>query len=446
FRIPFEYINEMQDNRFMVDRVEGEVFGLGINVGDNDSGARDHMIQWSAAHADSVHSRPIGLGSATFMANNVVKLEAVSPRDPAIVNPNADDWYTPPALTFAINIDAEKDEFYETLTGPENGYVYIPMRSYLTEIGTPPDDDADLSARVWFAWDEDYLYCYGEVKDDVVSGAAGDRFSNDCIELKFDPDPSSGEGNGTANARITGIGYDMGFDSVGVDNVNGSGHLEDAAGNDWVVTAGDYARRITSDGYVVEFRIPFEYINEMQDNRFMVDRVEGEVFGLGINVGDNDSGARDHMIQWSAAHADSVHSRPIGLGSATFMANNVIKLEAVSPRDPAVVNDSADVWYNPGVVGVKTEPAIAKDYYLSQNYPNPFNPNTNIQFSIPGSEFVSLKIYNSLGQEVEQLISEEMNAGVYTAVWDASKLASGIYYYQIKAGQFVQTRKLVLLK
>ena len=83
---------------------------------------------------------------------------------------------------------------------------------------------------------------------------------------------------------------------------------------------------------------------------------------------------------------------------------------------------------------------------LKQNYPNPFNPRTNIQFSIPKPEFVTLKIYNLLGQDVVTLVSDKLTPGIYKHTWDASGFASGIYYYKIKAGQFVKSKKLLLLK
>jgi hypothetical protein len=321
----------------------------------------------------------------------------------------------------------------------------MPAASYLPEIGTPPRNNTDISAKLWFPYDEDYLYCYAEVKDDTVSAASADRFQNDCVELKFDPDPAAGAGTATSNCRITAKGADNAENPAGVDNLNGSGHLEDANGVDLVTTPDDYARRLTSDGYVLEFRVPFNYINEMQDSRFMVARLENAVFGMAINIGDNDTGTRNHMIQWSAGHKDAVHSEAKYCGSATFLANHVLKLETVSPRDPSIVNDSADVWYTLPT-GIKYEPTIAESFYLSQNYPNPFNPNTTFKFSLPKASHVTLTIYNTMGQEVAQLISRELSAGTYTTEWNASGVASGIYYYQVKAGNLVQTRKLVLLK
>lgn len=87
-----------------------------------------------------------------------------------------------------------------------------------------------------------------------------------------------------------------------------------------------------------------------------------------------------------------------------------------------------------------------KEFLLYQNYPNPFNPSTTITFSIPNEEFVSLKVFNSLGEEVAELINETKPAGNYSVAFDASKLSSGIYFYTINAGNFVETKKMILLR
>jgi hypothetical protein len=83
---------------------------------------------------------------------------------------------------------------------------------------------------------------------------------------------------------------------------------------------------------------------------------------------------------------------------------------------------------------------------LKQNYPNPFNPTTNIEFSIPNSEFVTLKVYNILGEEVARLVSEKLAAGQYKYDWDARKLASGVYLYRLKASEYVDVKKMILMK
>ena len=99
------------------------------------------------------------------------------------------------------------------------------------------------------------------------------------------------------------------------------------------------------------------------------------------------------------------------------------------------------------VTGISDNPSTAlAGYSLLQNYPNPFNPTTTIKFSVPKTMHVSLSIYNSMGQEVTKLISKDMYAGVYSTEWNASAFASGVYYYRIIAGNFIETKKLLLLK
>jgi len=89
---------------------------------------------------------------------------------------------------------------------------------------------------------------------------------------------------------------------------------------------------------------------------------------------------------------------------------------------------------------------IPTEYALYQNYPNPFNPLTKIGFQIPNFEFVSLKIYDLLGREVAVLANEEKQPGVYELHFDASNLSSGIYYYKLVSGNFIETKKMVLIK
>jgi hypothetical protein len=107
----------------------------------------------------------------------------------------------------------------------------------------------------------------------------------------------------------------------------------------------------------------------------------------------------------------------------------------------------AKIYKRTFVVSVEElDSEIPVDYKLEQNFPNPFNPSTTIQFSIPKQSFVKLEIFNTLGEKVSTLVSEELNIGNYKYEWNAENLSSGIYYYKLTAKEFVQTRKLVLLK
>jgi len=94
----------------------------------------------------------------------------------------------------------------------------------------------------------------------------------------------------------------------------------------------------------------------------------------------------------------------------------------------------------------RIENLLPSDFILEQNYPNPFNPSTKIRYSIPEYSFVTLKVFNLLGEEIETLVNGEQNAGVYEATFDASNLSSGIYFYTLSTDNFTSTNKMLLLK
>ncbi len=89
---------------------------------------------------------------------------------------------------------------------------------------------------------------------------------------------------------------------------------------------------------------------------------------------------------------------------------------------------------------------IPDNYSLSQNYPNPFNPSTKIRFELPSSSNVKLAIYDAAGRQVATLVNEKMSAGTYEADWDASGMSSGVYFYRLVFGDFVSTKKMLLIK
>ncbi|MEO8230753.1 MAG: T9SS type A sorting domain-containing protein, partial [Ignavibacteriota bacterium] len=98
-------------------------------------------------------------------------------------------------------------------------------------------------------------------------------------------------------------------------------------------------------------------------------------------------------------------------------------------------------------VGVENEiTSLPEEYLLSQNYPNPFNPSTKISWQSPVGSHQSLKVYDILGNEVATLVDEYKPAGSYEVEFDASRLTSGIYFYRLQAGSFVETKKMILLK
>ncbi len=115
-----------------------------------------------------------------------------------------------------------------------------------------------------------------------------------------------------------------------------------------------------------------------------------------------------------------------------------------------IVGGNGTILYtnNGGVTFVEEEKIdeIPTEFLLSNNYPNPFNPSSSLSYSIAKSVLVTLKVYDVLGTEIETLVNEEKSTGTYELNWNASNLPSGVYFYRLQAGDFVQTRKMILLK
>jgi len=102
-------------------------------------------------------------------------------------------------------------------------------------------------------------------------------------------------------------------------------------------------------------------------------------------------------------------------------------------------------WFGDTPVTVEFEETILAKFSLEQNYPNPFNPSTRIQYKVSSNSQVSLVVYDLLGKEIQTLVNEEKPTGAYEVTWYA-ELPSGVYFYQLKAGSFVERRKMILMK
>jgi hypothetical protein len=111
----------------------------------------------------------------------------------------------------------------------------------------------------------------------------------------------------------------------------------------------------------------------------------------------------------------------------------------------ATLADAEHRSITPGI-GSAASVTLPIEYALSQNYPNPFNPATTISFAMPQAGYAKLEIYNTLGQLVATLVDEELEAGTHAVTWDASVQASGLYLYRLTTSDFVETKKMLLLK
>jgi hypothetical protein len=146
-----------------------------------------------------------------------------------------------------------------------------------------------------------------------------------------------------------------------------------------------------------------------------------------------------------------------GLRDTTVQVNIMSRLQINSAYTwTATVSDGLISVASPDTFTFRTSAAVTaveelageipKEYALRQNYPNPFNPSTTIEFALPKSAFVTLRVYDLLGRQVGELVNEKLAPGNYKTQWDARGFASGVYFYRLQAGQFVETKKLVLLR
>jgi len=138
--------------------------------------------------------------------------------------------------------------------------------------------------------------------------------------------------------------------------------------------------------------------------------------------------------------------------SATFSGENGKTYEFIS-RSTDYVGNAEELRSEADTrtevqLSTSTEPSsgIPNQFVLEQNYPNPFNPTTTIQFGLPETGNVSLEVFDMTGRRVATLVNESKTAGWHTVTFDASNLASGMYIYRIQSGEFITTRKLILVK
>ncbi len=344
------------------------------------------------------------------------------------------------AADFEITIDAEKDEFYNTLTGPDDGWIFMSHEAWNNN--GRPESDADYSANFWACWDDTFFYCYEEVMDDTVNLNNATNWANDCLELKFDPDPLAMEpvtGSGVFALRLTALdSQDVSSDVwSGVDNLY-------PEGNPYALTNNPdyYARRLTDVGYVVECKVPWADIYFEEDARGPVIAAEGEIFGMGIMNHDNDSDGRDGSIEWAAVRLDQVWNDVTLHGMVTFLPDHKLQFKAEN-FITGVVNDTTD--YTPTAVET-TSPTVPSEYQLSQNYPNPFNPTTHINYTCPVASYVTLRVFDVAGHEIATLVDGMQSPGHHKVTFDGADLGSGVYFYRLRANEQTLTRKMMLVK
>jgi hypothetical protein len=275
-------------------------------------------------------------------------------------------------------------------------------------------------------------------------------------------------GNGTGTADYVTIKYSSSGTQQWASRYNGPGNsLDDAysiavdgsgnvcvTGRSWgqSSTGEDYATlKYNSDG-VEQWVQRYHGLGNGYDYAYSVAvdgsgnvYVTGRSLGSGANsdyatIRYNSSGAEE----WTAIYNGPGNNYDMASSIAVDGSGKVYVTGQSTGSGPG--EDYATIKYSQ-VIGIKPiSSEIPAGYRLYQNYPNPFNPTTKIRFAIPKSTFTKLVVYDVLGMEIETIVSEQLTAGTYEAEWDAGNYPSGLYFYKSTAGNYAETRKMILVK
>lgn len=280
-------------------------------------------------------------------------------------------------------------------------------------------NNADCSADMWVAVDQNYLYYAAQINDDVFY-PVDPNFSSWELDS---PDLFIGlydwkKAMHTTYQRGSQPDYQIRFNE-------GVARNDDyTCEYDSLLVEGEnyYFGELFPIGYVIEARIPLNDLALLRKRpEAITDTIDiqfGDRLPIDFGINDNDGSGRQGLLFYSNKNNDQGHNNP-SVWSYTWLGN----------------------W-----TGIEEEGEIVNKFTLDQNYPNPFNPTTIIRYSIAEAGIVTLKVYDVLGREVAQLVNEQKSAGSYDVNFDASKLASGVYMYKLESGSFTESKKMILIK
>lgn len=180
------------------------------------------------------------------------------------------------------------------------------------------------------------------------------------------------------------------------------------------------------------------YVNGVVDDSILDGTIPSSQYApsVDVNIGRRSTGYYFKGI------IDEVRIYNRALTQSEIQNDMITPISVALARSSALI-DSIDQNLSKSINSVGLVP---KNFSLGQNYPNPFNPTTNIEYGLPWSTHVTLDLYNSLGQLVRHLVDETQDAGYHQVKVDCRQISSGIYFYRFQAGEFTETKKLLLLK
>ncbi|HPG39556.1 MAG TPA: sugar-binding protein [bacterium] len=249
-----------------------------------------------------------------------------------------------PKQETVVVVDGVKDDFYKALTGPDDGYLQMRWFTFTQgALGKIADNDADLSVKLWGAWDEEWFYVYEEVTDDTVSMAGNQPWKNDEIELKIDPVPDDSTKTSNFETRLCALGLEDGLPTTA--KVDDLSNIAD--------TLKQFARKTTATGYVLEFAIKWQAIKLGTE---IITPAVGNVFGATLQNHDNDGNIeRDATVAWGAVLNDDAWKTPKFLGTVKFLADN--KLQFIPTNNMTGVTNTVpyDGSFPPVVMDAKKD-------------------------------------------------------------------------------------------
>ena len=397
-----------------------------------------------------------------------------------------DDWDEDDFQGYAFS---ERD--YPAYTGPGRGWQTIEMREaretpyykdatpYIKEAGMPvvvdgelgewnycfpvnmnqqtipdysrayswfPLDNFDLSAPLKFMYDEDYLYVGCAVRDDLpgVVPTPGD-WNADAVELyigNYDiggmlevPDHEGYINEGDMLDVQLSFYWDADNDTVYLKLWNPGDKLGMISSPNTFAVAQEWP---AGDGYNLEIALALQDIADMVDENgertFPFADAVWEIWPATYALYDRDEYDEDDFDGYQ--YVSDASAPYLGPGGGGW--------EGVHIYPKNVYDVLGELWET--YVGVEEQPAVVTHYALSANYPNPFNPTTTIEFSLERTQHVTLSVYDVLGKHVTTIVDGVQPAGAHTVKFDGSELSGGIYFYQLQAGDYSETRRMALVK
>jgi hypothetical protein len=316
-------------------------------------------------------------------------------------------------------IDGDIGEWLDSDIMP---FELIPSEGAHVAVGAV-DDDADLTATFYLAVDDDYLYGAFDVIDNIYSWTeGGDAWQDDMIEMFIGLYNQSSLHKAFLRGSEPDYQLYMLADKFTIQNPGTGNDLA----NPVMLNADENYEFVNfgASDWAVEFKLSLDTLAERTgDDRFHA--VNGMKIPLDIVFQDTDSpNTRDGGLSLSPINNDNSYQSPANWTFTWIGDTNRVAATAIDDERNLTVSS----------------------FSLGQNYPNPFNPSTTIEYSLAKASQVNIAVYNTAGQKVVTLVNTKQNAGAHMAKFNAQNLSSGVYFYQIKAGDFVQTKKMLLVK